>query len=153
MTNAQRRTTLVLRWASLPLAMLCLGGPLWSLASVSQHYEGKVITEARVLSATVRRAGAKGIGTSYDAYVRYTAGNRTLHSNISVTVSFRSLGPGDNIRLFVDPRTGSAEDDIRPDSWAMVAMGAVAAAFFVLVGFRYLGTVLGKDAAISPTRS
>jgi hypothetical protein len=141
-SSARRRAIQVIRWMSLPLAVFSLGGPLWSLASDYRHYAGMIPTAARVISATVSSAGTKDIGALYDSYVQYTVAGRIAHDNVTVSVSFRRLSAGDTIRLFVDPKTGRAEDSTLPDSWLLVAIGALASLFFVMVGFRYSGAVL-----------
>jgi hypothetical protein len=141
-SSARRRAIQVVRWMSLPLAVFSLGGPLWSLASDYRHYAGMIPTAGRVISATVSSAGAKDIGAIYDSYVQYTVAGRIAHDNVIVSVSFRRLSAGDTVRLFVDPNTGRAEDSTLPDSWLLVAIGALASLFFVMLGFRYSGAVL-----------
>ena len=153
LTPARRRTITVLRWIALPLALLCLGGPIVSLIRTYQHYAGMTLTKATIISATLQVAGNKGMGSSYDAYVSYAVNGHTERSNVTLTISFRSLAAGDTVAVFVDPKTGEAEDDSRPDSWVMVALGALAAAFFVLVSFRYSGKILREDAARHPAKS
>lgn len=143
---ARRRTIQALRWISLPLAALCVGGPVDSLVWVYRHYAGKTLTEAKVLSATLKSSGTKGMGAWYDVYASYPVGFHNENGNVSVSVSFRTLAAGDTLWLFVDPKTGEAEDDIRADSWVMLGIGILAATFFVLVNFRYGGKVLRRDA-------
>jgi hypothetical protein len=134
---------------SLPLAVFSLGGPLWSLASDCRHFAGMIPTDAKVISATVSSAGIKDMGVLYDSYVQYTVAGRIAHDNLTVSVSFRRLSAGDTVRLFVDPKTGRAEDSTLPDSCLLVAIGALASLFFVMVGFRYSGAVLrGKPIAL-----
>jgi len=99
-------------------------------------------TAARVISATVSSAGTKDIAALYDSYVQYTFAGRIAHDNVTVSVSFRRLSAGDTIRLFVDPKTGRAEDSTLPDSWLLVAIGALASLLFVMIGFRHSGAVL-----------
>src|SRR5690242_1174062 len=125
MSPARRRTAQVLRWFSLPLAVMALGGPLWSLASVYRHDAGKTVAEAKVLSARVTNGGSRGTGADYDLYVSYSVAGRAVRNNVRVN-SYRSLGAGDSIKLFVDPATGDAEDDIRLGAWMMLGWGALA---------------------------
>jgi hypothetical protein len=141
-SSARRQAIQVVRWISLPLAVFCLVGPLWALASDYRYYAGMIPTDARVISATLRAAGAKDIGALYDSYVQYTVAGHIAHDNVTVSVSFRRLSAGDTIRLFVDPKTGRAEDSTLPESWLFLAIGTLTSVFFVMVGFRYSGAVL-----------
>lgn len=138
-----RRTFLrIWRWVALGLAIVSLAGPLDSTFWLYRHYSGKVITPADILEARLAHAGSKGMGATYDLYVRYQAGGREIHHNVSVTASvFSTPKAGDKIDLFVDPKTFDAEDDIRTDSWIMVLLGAAAAAVLV-AGFVGIGRKL-----------
>jgi hypothetical protein len=142
MTPGRRRALLTIRWLSLPMALFCLGAPLWSLLEMYSHYDGMTLTDATVISATLASAGSKGMGAVYDVYARYPVNGRPVTANVSITVSLHSITPGDHIKIFVDPKTGYAQDDDRSDSWLMVAFGAAAAAFFALLAFPYSGKLL-----------
>lgn len=139
---ARRRAIQVVRWISPPLAVFCVAGPIWALVSDYRHHTGMIPVDAKVLSATLRAAGTKDIGTVYNSYVQYTVAGRIIHDNVTISVSLRRLSAGDTIRLFVDPKMGRAEDSTLPDSWALVALGGLASLFFVMIGFRYSGAVL-----------
>ena len=141
-SSARRRALQVVRWMSLPLAIFSLGGPLWTLASDYRHYAGMIPTDAKVISATLSAVGNKGFGALYDSYVQYTVAGRIVHDNVTVSASFRRISAGDTIRLFVDPKTGRAEDSTLPDSWLLLVIGAMTFIFFIMVGFRYSGAVL-----------
>jgi len=133
----------VIRWLSLPLAAVAIAAPLASLHSVYDHYAGKVLELAEVLESRVARARSRGSGATYDLYVRYRWAGRPVENNVRVT-SFRSIHRRDHVRLLIDPRTGDAEDDLRSESWIMVGWGALAATFFVIVGFVAMGRALRR---------
>lgn len=141
-SSTRSRAIQVVRWASLPLAVFCLGGPIWTLVSDYRHYAGMIPIDAKVISAKLRAAGTKDIGTLYDSYVQYAVAGHLVHDHVTISASLRRLSAGDTIRLFMDPKTGRAEDSTLPDSWAFVAIGCLASLFFVMVGFRYSGAIL-----------
>jgi hypothetical protein len=144
LTAARRRVVLVLHWISLPLAAVCVGGPLWSVASEYHRYDGKQLTEATVLSERVSIPRSRGTQAGYDVEVRYQFGRQEKTDSLLV-MSYRLLKPGDKVNVYVDPKTGAATSDDRTLDWEMVAWGGLAAVFFLLVGFRYSGRALATD--------
>jgi len=131
----------VWRWVALGLAVVSIAGPLDSTLWVYRHYEGKVLTQADILQCRVNYSGNRGEST-YDLYVRYRTGGRTIRHNVTVSAYFLNRPrAGGKIDLFVDPKTFDAEDDIRTGSWIMVFLGAAAAAVLV-AGFVGIGRML-----------
>jgi hypothetical protein len=141
---ARRRMLHAVRWISLPLAVLCLGAPLWSLVTDYQRYAGKSLIQARVLSSRISAPRSRGSAGSYEIEAGYHVGGRLVENRLEVT-TYRLLKVGDTVGIFVDRKTGEVIDDGRFGSWEMVGWGMVGTVFFVLAGIRYAGKILAAD--------
>jgi len=135
----------VVQWISLPIAMFCLGAPLWSLMTDYKQYAGKSLTQAQVLSVRISSGRSRGSPGLYDAEVRYRVGNHFDERRLDVS-TYKFLKPGDTVGIFVDQKTGDASDDLRLESWEMAGWGMLAAIFFV-AAFRVSGKLLREGRA------
>ena len=52
------------------------------------------------------------------------------------------MEPGQRIRIFVDPKTNQAEDDLRPMTHFLVALGVMGGTLVFFLGFFVTGKVL-----------
>jgi hypothetical protein len=147
----RRRMLRVVHWISLPLALFCLGGPLWSLVTDYQRYVGKTPVQARVLSARVSSPRSHGSPANYEVEVRYPVDNHLFERRLEVT-TYGLLKASDTVQIFVDRQTGNAVDDGRFGSWVVVGWGILGAIFFVLAGFRYSGNLLQEQHSARPSR-
>jgi hypothetical protein len=142
LSAARRRTAVVIRWLSIPLATFAAIAPLWSLQSEYRRTEQMLATPATVLDAHV--VNASRISSEFEVYVRYPVHGENVENSVRVWSSF-GVDKGDTITLLVDPATGAAQDDLRTTSWLLAAFGLAAAAFLLLAGFWQLGVMLRRD--------
>jgi hypothetical protein len=140
----------VVRWISLPLAVLCLAAPLWSLVTDYKQYAGKSLIQALVLSSRISMPRSRGSAGGYEVEVRYDVGGHLVENHLEVT-TYRLLKAGDKVGIFVDRKTGDAIDDGRLGSWVMVGWGMSGTIFFVFA-FRYSGRILRQEPAAPPSR-
>lgn len=152
LSAARRRMLCAVRWISLPLAVFCLGGPIWSLMTEYQRYSGKSRVQARVLSVRLSSSRSRGSPAGYEVEVSYPAGNRLVEGRLEV-YTYRLLKAGDTVGIFVDRATGEAIDDGRLGSWMMLGWGAAGTIFFLLAGFRCSGRLVREDHAARASRS
>jgi hypothetical protein len=116
--------------------------PMRSLRSEYQRTEDMIPTRATVLDARV--VNAARVSSEFEVYVRYPVRDESVENTVRVWSNFQ-LDKGDTITLLVDPETGDAEDDMRAIGLLLVVFGLIVAAFFVLVGFGQMGTMLRRD--------
>lgn len=131
-----------MRWLSLPMAASIAIASLWLLRSEYRRTEYLIPTTATVLEARV--VSASRVTTEWEAYLRYPVRGGSVDNTVRVWTPF-DLDQGDTITVLVDPKTGDAEDDLRPMSWVMAICGLLAAAFMVLAGFGLMGAMLRRD--------
>lgn len=142
LSTTRRRSATAIRWVSLPLAVVIAIAPLGLLRSQYQRAEHLVPTIATVIDARV--VSTSRVTTEWDAHVRYPVHGQRTENSVRIWTSI-GLDAGETVTLLVDPATGDAEDDLRPMSWLMAALGLLAAAFFLLAGFRGMGAMLKQD--------
>jgi len=138
----RRTSARVIRWIALPLAAFCLLASLALVAFVHRTQDGLVPADALVLEARV--VDASRIGSQYDLWVRYPSRGGTVEGPLRAWSTW-GIAKGDTVHVFVDPANGRVRDDPAGLAWTVAGFGAVAAAFFVVVGFLGLGEMLRRD--------
>jgi hypothetical protein len=138
----RRTSAAVIRWIALPLAAFCLLVPLSVIGFLHRAEAGLVPADAIVLESRV--VDASRIGSQYDLWVRYSSKGRTVEGPLRAW-STLGIAKGDTVHVFVDPGSGQVRDDPQALAWLVAAFGALAAAFFVVVGFLGMGEMLRRD--------